>query len=645
MPSFLSFRDAGSDSNVDEETHPILERPRSFGIVTFLRSSAVFASFLVVFGSALVGVATLTGTMTTKTTGLGGDWTTEMETKPSFLERVIFGGSASSRAKKDDGAVLAEGTVEMIKAVQGVSKLKDPLMDVVESDFPNVWSFPSVSPNWERRRKWHHSPVPSATAEKGKFVMCTQGEWDPLYTSNFNSLFKEGMCIKEVRKNIKDGDFTGCDVRLFSQFAYLFNNGFKEGNQTPRSENNYFNPPEKLHENVVDFYYAHESPDHYAFELRGDTEYSKRSLENMQYLAWFNGDPSSPYRSSVWYPFGPTLGALLRDYPLQKKSRERRIPVVAWMSKNCILRERINLLVKLSKQFPVFSMGRCEKNIEPPGTDPGRLGDVAAQQELKSNYMFYFALENGIQCPHYITEKIYDALTRGSIPIYVGWDGYEEYLPDKNAIIDLRDFKSMNSLVTKLKKIASDDSEYDKYHAWRERDPSEWPLKFRQLVRQVSSDLKFGVCSTLKEGPSRHPPVDSTKQPTDHCDRGPRVLGKPATSYPGRDALWWEILGWNAENANEAYQVEMEDPKQLLTQNCEEHVAKCWELNVPRGDKKTQKLLENPTVDKEEILELRKVLKKLKKTNEMLERKEKIPRRRKRRAKRRADDRDVEEEA
>ena len=39
-----------------------------------------------------------------------------------------------------------------------------------------------------------------------------------------------------------------------------------------------------------------------------------------------------------------------------------------------------------------------------------------------------------------MTEKIWDALSRGSIPIYIGWDGMEEYIPSKDAVIDLRDF-------------------------------------------------------------------------------------------------------------------------------------------------------------------------------------------------------------
>ena len=45
-----------------------------------------------------------------------------------------------------------------------------------------------------------------------------------------------------------------------------------------------------------------------------------------------------------------------------------------------------------------------------------------------------------------MTEKIFDALTRGSIPIYIGWDGFDDYIPSKDAVIDLRDYASIDHI-------------------------------------------------------------------------------------------------------------------------------------------------------------------------------------------------------
>jgi len=517
--------------------------------------------------------------------------------------------SSSSRSRLgaedglDDGAPICHKDLRMIiDKLNDASNADDPIKSAIEGDIPNLGVFPSIDPNWERDASaWYHTPAFSGNSGEDGFVMCLPGEWDDSYTYNFDSLFQEGMCIKQVRTDIVNGDFTGCDIRVFSQFAYIFKDDFKQGNVTPRAEDNVFHPPPKLSSDVVDFYYAHESPDHYGYELRGDTEYSQKSLANMQYLAWFNGDPDSNLQSSVWYPFGPSVGSLMRDYKYFTKSMAERIPVVAWMSKDCVQRDRINLLVALSKHFPVFSMGRCEQNIAPPQNDPGRLGDFEMQQELKSRYMFYFALENGVQCPHYMTEKIFDALTRGSIPIYIGWDGVEDYIPSKDAVIDLRDFSSIDKLAAKLAQIATDETEYNKYHAWRHKSPSEWPLKFRNLVRQVSADLKFGICSTLKEGPSKHPPIEPGREATDKCDHSVNIMGIPANQYPGRPAEWWEVLGWKADTAGVEPKVEVADPRQFLTQKCDKmHHAECWDLNMPGLVSYAQALYPHEEEDDEE---------------------------------------------
>jgi hypothetical protein len=443
---------------------------------------------------------------------------------------------------------------------------------------PNIGVLKSVNPSWQLQNDWYHHPVPgNGNVQEGSFTMCVPGEWDNSYTYNFLSLFRSGWCIKEVRTDIPNGDFSGCDIRVFNQYAFIWNSDWKVGNQSARNENNYFGPPAKLHPNVVDFYYAHESPDHYGYELRGDTEFSQKSLRNMQYLAWFNGDPSSTSQSSLWYPFGPSIGELLRDFPLFSIPREKRLPAIGWLSKDCVMRERINVLAEISHHFPVFSMGRCEQNIAPPPDDPGRLGDFAAQQKVKAQYMFYFALENGIQCPHYMTEKIWDALARGSIPLYIGWDGVEDYIPSKDAVIDLRDYKTPDELAAKLTQISTSDEAYAKAHEWRHKSPDQWPLKFRNLIRQVSSDLKFDICGTMKEGPKTHPPARATEK----CDRAASIMGKPVTSYPGREAAWWETAGWYFKSAKSVdptaeLRVEIESPLKFLTQTCDKHTVDCF---------------------------------------------------------------------
>ena len=167
-----------------------------------------------------------------------------------------------------------------------------------------------------------------------------------------------------------------------------------------------------------------------------------------------------------------------------------------------------------------------------------------------------------------MTEKIWDALSRGSIPIYIGWDGMEEYIPSKDAIIDLRDFSSPAELSARLTEIATNDAAYAKVHEWRMKSPDQWPIKFRNLIRQVSSDMKFGICSTMKEGPNNHPPA----VPTEKCDRSVNIMGMRSRSTRGEMRRGWEVAGWKVETAhkvdsNAVARVEIQSPMKFLTKN------------------------------------------------------------------------------
>ena len=111
-----------------------------------------------------------------------------------------------------------------------------------------------------------------------------------------------------------------------------------------------------------------------------------------------------------------------------------------------------------------------------------------------------------------------DRVDERLIPSRIGWGRVRGVHPSKDAVIDLRDYESIDHLAAKLAKIATSESEYAKYHAWRHKSPTEWPLKFRNLVRQVSSDLKFVAVSTLKHRAVETPHTQPFEQATDVCN-------------------------------------------------------------------------------------------------------------------------------
>jgi hypothetical protein len=72
-------------------------------------------------------------------------------------------------------------------------------------------------------------------------------------------------------------------------------------------------------------------------------------------------------------------------------------------------------------------------------------GKVDNKFETMQNYRFAVCYENIKDISGYITEKIFDAMFAGCVPIYLGADNIAEYVP-KNAFIDKRDFDSYEKL-------------------------------------------------------------------------------------------------------------------------------------------------------------------------------------------------------
>jgi hypothetical protein len=67
------------------------------------------------------------------------------------------------------------------------------------------------------------------------------------------------------------------------------------------------------------------------------------------------------------------------------------------------------------------------------------------KQELLANYKFSLCYENYSLAKGYVTEKIFDCLRSGAIPIYWGAENIDYYV-DPTAFIDRRDFKDLKDL-------------------------------------------------------------------------------------------------------------------------------------------------------------------------------------------------------
>ena len=90
---------------------------------------------------------------------------------------------------------------------------------------------------------------------------------------------------------------------------------------------------------------------------------------------------------------------------------------------------------------------------------PSYRGPVQDKLRTLSDYKFSICFENAKNIPGYITEKLFDVMAAGTIPIYWGAPNIEYYVP-KECFIDFTQFRSMDQLYDYL--IKMDDVTYSK---------------------------------------------------------------------------------------------------------------------------------------------------------------------------------------
>lgn len=117
--------------------------------------------------------------------------------------------------------------------------------------------------------------------------------------------------------------------------------------------------------------------------------------------------------------------------------------------------------------------------------------DRGDKLKLMRPYKFNLAFENG-NVIDYVTEKVYQALAAGVLPVYMGAPNIREYVPD-GSIIDFADFDfNETRLAWHLKECMRNESLYNSYHAWRFRPLPEW------FVRRFAFTRATTECRTCR---------------------------------------------------------------------------------------------------------------------------------------------------
>lgn len=123
--------------------------------------------------------------------------------------------------------------------------------------------------------------------------------------------------------------------------------------------------------------------------------------------------------------------------------------------------------------FRVDGLGRCMKSppnaegVSLPNTYDSRY-NLMLKRKVISNYLFYMAFENSLE-PGYVTEKPFDGLIGGTVPVYLGDAAHlKSLIPDPKAVIFLSDFNNnYTSVAEYLIYLSHNESAYEEHRAWR----------------------------------------------------------------------------------------------------------------------------------------------------------------------------------
>ncbi|UDL92566.1 glycosyltransferase family 10 fucosyltransferase [Mesorhizobium sp. PAMC28654] len=165
--------------------------------------------------------------------------------------------------------------------------------------------------------------------------------------------------------------------------------------------------------------------------------------------------------SDVWRPYLPDSKWWEAAQGGSRPAKTESVPVAHFQSAAIDRSGRIAFAAELARHIGIDSYGRHNPTRTIKGPDLGRQTKV----ETIARYRFCLALENSIS-PDYVTEKIYDPLIAGTVPVYLGAPNVDEFVP-ANSYINASAFSSPADLASYLHHLIETPQAYEAYFAWR----------------------------------------------------------------------------------------------------------------------------------------------------------------------------------
>ena len=223
-----------------------------------------------------------------------------------------------------------------------------------------------------------------------------------------------------------------------------------------------------------------------AWSVESEANYPK--MKDRHFMSHFDIIMTHHTDSDIPVPYVPSnFAELIKRAPSQKKPENiANVFISSRLNKS----GRVQLLMKLMGHIRVHSYGEL-LNTHTLDDDIGKETKI----DIISRYKFTLAFENAIS-RDYVTEKFYEPLIAGSVPVYLGAPNIEDFSPGENCFIDASKWDSAESLATYMLELSNNEQLYQSYFKWRER-----PLKkkFSDLLNLKREHEFVRLCNRIEE--------------------------------------------------------------------------------------------------------------------------------------------------
>ncbi len=177
--------------------------------------------------------------------------------------------------------------------------------------------------------------------------------------------------------------------------------------------------------------------------------------------------------------------------PVTDTPWEKREPAILFLASHCSsISGREKLVEMLQEHVRVDSLSQCMHNKDWP-SDIDRSDKLA----ILRRYRVYLAAENSIE-QDYVSEKVYDGLIAGAVPVYLGAPNIGKFVPENSVISVPKNFtrEDIAKVAEVIKKIFTDKREYNKWISFKQKPYSD---EFTKRFNFTNIDPKCRLCQRI----------------------------------------------------------------------------------------------------------------------------------------------------